>query len=73
MFRDNLLTINIDRENISILSKDGNEELTVRINDKKPECLRGGDTLTSGYKKMGNHYYTYNDLPVRIDKDRDLY
>ena len=73
MFRDNLLTINIDRENISILSKDGNEELTVRINDKKPECLRGGDTLSSGYKKMGNHYYTYNDLPVRIDKDRDLY
>ena len=69
-FRGNQIAVTLDRNNITLASKEGNESVEIKVNDKNTLVLEPGKELVSDYKKMGNHYYTYNDLGVQIQKER---
>jgi trehalose/maltose hydrolase-like predicted phosphorylase len=69
-FSGNRFRVEIDRDTFTIKSEPGNRAVTVGINDNSLVTLETGDTLTVKYRKMGNHYFTYNDLPVRIAKEK---
>ena len=65
------ISVAIDRNQVSLLSDSGNSgEVKVQVNDQVIASLKPGKQLKADYKKMGNHYYTYNDLGVQIRKER---
>jgi len=60
--RDQSLTVMVDRKAITIEAcKDNIYSVKIKINDEQTEELQPGNKLTKQYKKMGNHYYTYNE------------
>ena len=64
------VNVNIDRENITLLSDKGNSTaLELQVNDQALVELMPGEKHSASYKKMGNHYYTYNELGVQIKKE----
>jgi 1,2-alpha-glucosylglycerol phosphorylase len=70
-FKQQKINVEIDRSKIILTSDKNNKtELNVRINDNKPNVLSPGSKISESYKKMGNHYYTYNDLGIQIEKER---
>ena len=69
-YHGNQITVTMDRKTITLTSKEGNEDVMVKVNDQETVAIEGGAAYTTSYKKMGNHYYTYNDLGVQIQKER---
>ncbi|MCG8527142.1 MAG: hypothetical protein MI748_12225 [Opitutales bacterium] len=69
-YKGNALTVTLLDETITIASAEGNDSVDIQVNDQPIAVLEAGEDLTFGYKKMGNHYYTYNDLGVQIEKER---
>ena len=60
------LTVTVDRKAITIKSNPANTLcLKIKINDQPAENLEPGSETTKPYKKMGNHYYTYNEFGIR--------
>lgn len=69
-YQGNQIKVTIDRKNISLESNGNNTiDLDVKVNDQPTASLVPGETVSAVYKKMGNHYYTYNDLGNRIKKE----
>ena len=69
-YHGNEITVLIDRDNITLSSDVDNSTVDVQVNDNPVVTLEAGKEYTSSYKKMGNHYYTYNDLGVQIKKEK---
>jgi trehalose/maltose hydrolase-like predicted phosphorylase len=69
-FKGQMITVVINRENISLSSAVSNKlNLALKINDEDSVWLESGKTIISEYKKTGNHYYTYNEHAVQIKKE----
>jgi kojibiose phosphorylase len=69
-YRQQKLTVQIDRHKITLESDNKNrEDLKVQVNDQALLTLKPGKKHSAEYKKMGNHYYTYNELGVQIKKE----
>ncbi|MCU0376773.1 MAG: hypothetical protein MUC78_00780 [Bacteroidales bacterium] len=69
-YKSQMITVVIDRETISLSSAvTNNLNLTVKICDEEHVVLETGKSISSDYKKRGNHYYTYNEHAVQIKKE----
>ncbi len=64
-YQGNKIGVKLDTGMLELINH-GESKLLIKINDQKPVELEQGKSLQSGYRKMGNHYYTYNELGVQI-------
>jgi len=61
------LSVTVNRSEIIIKScAENTENFKLIVNDQKAVEIKAGDEISKVYKKMGNHYYTYNELGVGI-------
>ena len=59
------LDVTVDRKTVTVRSSPENTlNFDIRVNDQQAVGLAPGEEVLKTYKKMGNHYYMYNETTI---------